>query len=141
MNPLSIMYIAPAETIASPPGCKLVYCAEMPQSLQVVGSNGLPQHTQFPYALVSFSRFGKHSCYVTFRKTHGLPKLLPVQNVVFVIRSGRSSLSVRAIRLHSYAQRPSRRWLWCMCSPWHSCDRSRQCCYPSQVTLRPGSVF
>ena len=45
MNPLFIPYIvALIETIISPPGCKLFYCAEMPQFLQAVGSNGLPQH-------------------------------------------------------------------------------------------------
>ena len=43
------------ETIISPPGCKLFYCAEMPQFLQAVGSNGLPQHTQFSYALANLS--------------------------------------------------------------------------------------
>ena len=88
------MYIAPVETIISP-GYKLVYFIEMPQFLQAVGSNGLPQYTQFPYALASFSRLGKHCCYVAFRKTHCLPKLLPVQIVVFDFRSRKSCLSAR----------------------------------------------
>ena len=30
-------------------------------------------HTQFPYALANFSRFGKHCCYVAFRKFHCSP--------------------------------------------------------------------
>ena len=42
------------------------------------------------------SRFGKHYCYFAFRKIHCIPKLLPVQNVVFDLRSARSSLPVRA---------------------------------------------
>ena len=95
MNALSIVYIAPIETITSPPGCKLFYYAEMPQFLETVGSNCLPQHTQFPYAPTSFSRFGKHCSYVTCGKIHFTPKLPPVQNVVFDLRSRRSSLSVR----------------------------------------------
>ena len=96
MNPLSIVYIALIKTISFPPGCKLFYCVKMPQFLQAVGSNGLPQHTQFPYALASFSRFGKDCFYVAFRKIYCLPKLPPAQNVVFDLRSGGSSLSVRA---------------------------------------------
>ena len=75
MNPLSIVYIAPIKTVTSPPGCKLLYCAEMSQFLEAVGNNGLPQHTQFPYALASFSQFGKHCCYVAFSKIHCLPNL------------------------------------------------------------------
>ena len=38
--------------------------------LQAVGSNGLFQHTQLPYALASFPRFGKHYSYVAFGKIH-----------------------------------------------------------------------
>ena len=75
MNPLSIVYIAPIKTVTSPPGCKLLYCAEMSQFLEAVGNNGLPQHTKFPYALASFSQFGKHCCYVAFSKIHCLPNL------------------------------------------------------------------
>ena len=67
MNLLSIVYIALIEAITSPPGCKLLYCAEMPQFIQPLGSNSLSQHTQFPYALTSFSRFGKHWYYVAFQ--------------------------------------------------------------------------
>ena len=95
MNPLSIVYIAPIETITSP-GCKLFYYEEVSQFLEAVGSNGLPQHTQFPYAPTSFSRFGKHCSYVAFGKIYFISKLLPVQNVVFDFRSRKSSLFVRA---------------------------------------------
>ena len=55
MNPLFIAYIVLIDTIISPPGCKLFYCAEMSQFLEVVGSNDLSQHTHFPYALANFS--------------------------------------------------------------------------------------
>ena len=96
MNPLSTAYIASIETITPPPGYKIFYCAKMSRFLEAVGDSGLPQHTQFPYALASFSRFGKHFCSVAFRKIHRLPSLLPVQNVAFDLRSGRSSLCVRA---------------------------------------------
>ena len=95
MNPLPIVYIVSIEIITSPLGCKIFYCAEISQFFQAVVSNCLPQHAQFPYALASFSPFGKHCCYIAFRKMHCLPKLLPAQNVVFDLRSGRSSLSVR----------------------------------------------
>ena len=64
--------------------------AEMSQFLQTVGSNGLPQHTQFPYAPAIFSRFGKHCSYVAFGKIHFTPNLLPAQNVVFGLCSRRS---------------------------------------------------
>ena len=76
MNALSIVYIAPIKTITSPPGCKLLYSAEMSQFIETVGNNGLPQHAQFPYALASFSQFGKHCCYAAFGKIHCLPNLL-----------------------------------------------------------------
>ena len=69
MNSLSIVYIASIETITSP-GCNFFYCAELPEFLQAVGSNGLPQHAQFPYARARFSRFGKHYSYVAFGKIH-----------------------------------------------------------------------
>ena len=95
MNALFIVYIAPIETITSPPGCKLFYCAEMPQFLAAVGSNCLPQHTQFPCAPTSFSRLGKHCSYVTCGTIHFIPNLPPVQNVVFDLRSRTSSLSIR----------------------------------------------
>ena len=95
MNPLSIVYITPIEIITSPPGCKLFYYAEMPQFLEAVGSNSLPQHTQFPYAPTSFSRFGKYCSYATCGRIYFIPKLPPVQNVVFESRSRRSSLSVK----------------------------------------------
>ena len=52
---------------------QVFYCAQMSQFLEVVGSNGLPQHTQFPHALGSISRFGKFCCHVAFRKIHCLP--------------------------------------------------------------------
>ena len=76
MNPLSIVYIAPIKTITSPPGWKLFYCAEMSPFLEAVGNNGLLQHSQFRYALASFSQFGKHCCYVAFGKIRCLPNLL-----------------------------------------------------------------
>ena len=95
MNPLPIVYIASIEIITSPPGCKLFYCAEMFRFLEAVDNNGLPQHTRVPYAFASFSRFGKHYSYITFGKINFVPKLLPVQNVVFDLRSKRSALSVR----------------------------------------------
>ena len=82
------------ETITSPPGCKLFYCAGMSQFLEVVGNNGLPQHTQFPYAQASLhsATFAvmSHSVILFFTK------LLSVHNVVFDLRSRRSSLPVRA---------------------------------------------
>ena len=90
---MSIVYIALIETITSPPGSKLFYCVEMAQFLHAVGSNGLPQHTQFPYELASFSRSGKHCCYVEFRQIHCLPKLLPIQDVVFYLFTGRAPYS------------------------------------------------
>ena len=95
MQPLPIVYIAPIKTITSPPAFRLFYCAVMFEFLESVGNNGLLHHTQFLCALASFSRFGKHYSYVAFGKIHFLPKLLPVQNVVFNLRSRRSSLSVR----------------------------------------------
>ena len=76
MNPLYIVCIASIETITSPPGCKLFYYAEMSQFLEAVGSNGLPQHAHFPYALAIFSRFGKHCSCVAFGKNHFILKLL-----------------------------------------------------------------
>ena len=65
--------------------------------LKSVGSNGLPYHTQFTYAPVSFSQLDMHYSYVAFRKTHFLPKLLSDQNVIFNSRSRRSSLSARIL--------------------------------------------
>ena len=88
---LSIIYIAPIETITSFPGRELFYYAEMCQFLELVGNNGLPHDTQFAYALASFSRFGKHYSYVAFGKKYFIPKLLPVQNVVFDLRSRKTS--------------------------------------------------
>ena len=106
-----------------------------------MGNDGLPQYTQFSYAFASFSRFDKRYCYVTIRKIHFLPKLLPVQNVVFY-HPFEEELPIRqGIRFRSCTQHPSRRWLWCMCSPWRSCACSRHFCYPLQVTLCPRSVF
>ena len=95
MKPLPTVYIAPIETMTSPPGYKLFYCAKMFQFLESIGNHGLPHDTQFSYALASFSRFGLHYSYVDLGDIHFLPKLLPVQNVVFDLRSMRSSLSVR----------------------------------------------
>ena len=83
---MSIVHIAPIETITSPPGFKLFYYAEMSQLREAVDSNGLPQHTQFPYAPAIFSRFDNYYSYVAFGKIHFIPKLLPVQNVVFDLR-------------------------------------------------------
>ena len=129
-------YIALIEPITSPPVCKLFYCAEMPQFLQAVGSNGLPQHTQFLYAFARFSRFGNHCWYVPFRKFHCLANCYQFRTSFWF--TFREELPIRqGIRFHSCVQRSSRRWLWCMRSPCRSCDRSRQSCYPSQVTLRP----
>ena len=96
MKRLPIVYIAPIESMNSPPGCKLFYCAEMFQFLKSVDNNGLPHHTQFLYALASLSRFGLHYFYVAFGNILFLPKLLPVRNVVFNSRS-RSSLSLRVL--------------------------------------------
>ena len=106
MNPLFIVYIALIETITSSAGYKLLYCAEMPQFLQAVGSNGLARHTQFPYALASFSRFGKHWCYVALDKIHFYAKTATsserrlkknlFKTSYFISRSRRISRSVRA---------------------------------------------
>ena len=35
------------EPLYSPLRCEFFYCTEMPQFVEVVGSNGLSQHTQF----------------------------------------------------------------------------------------------
>ena len=70
-----------------------------------------------------------------------LTKLLPVQNVVFYLTFNDKLSSLQGNRFHLYAQRCSRRWLWCMRSPWRSCDRSCHSSYLSQVTLCPRRSF
>ena len=47
----------------------------------------------------------------------------------------------QGVSFYSWAWRPSWHWLWCVLSPWRSCDRSRHSCYPLKVTLGPWSVF
>ena len=95
MNPLFIAYIVLIETITPPSGCKLFYCVSMSQFPEAVGSNGLPQHTQFPYALASFSRFVKHCCYVAFRKCI-VWQTVTSSDRRFDLRSGRSYPSLSA---------------------------------------------
>ena len=60
-------------------------------------ANGRPRHSQFPYAPASFSEFGKHYSYVALGKNHFILKPLPAPNVIFDLRSGGSSLSVRVL--------------------------------------------
>ena len=98
VNPLFIAYIALIKTINSPPGCKIFYCAEMSLFLEAVGSKVTIFHntpsfrmrlqTSLDSAIIAVM---SHSVFFFF-----LTKLLPVQNIVFYSRSGRSSLTVRA---------------------------------------------
>ena len=90
--------------------------------------------------LSGFSRFGLHYFYVTIGNIPFLPKLLPVQSVVFYLTFEEELPIRQGIRFPFDVQRPFRRWLPCMRSQWRSCNRSRHSsCYPSQVTLCPRS--
>ena len=140
MNPLSIVCIASIETITSSPGCKFSPARRCLSFFRPWVA------TVFVNILSFRSRLQASLDSASITVTSHSVKFIVHQNC-YQFRTStltyvREELAIRqGIRFHSYAQRPSRRSLWCMCSPWHSCDRSRQSCYPPQVTLRPRSVF
>ena len=103
MNPLSIVYIASIEIITSPPGCKLFYCAEMPQYFRrwvaTVFFNILSCRMRLQASLDSASII-LMSLSVKFIF---LLELLPVQNVVIYLTFEEELPIRQGIRFHFYA--------------------------------------